>query len=195
MDPILAPLTRGFLAWWEETLRSATPFAIHLLQALLVSAVVWGVGARVRTGMRRAVRPRLEDHTIFVLDRALVLLTWLIILGATLAILGVDLTAGVTALGIITLAASLAVQDILKNFVAGLYLLIEQPFRIGQRIKIKEYEGVVQSVSVRVTVLQCDDGAQVMVPNQILFSEAIINRGRLVGAESVTPPAGPEGVA
>lgn len=190
----LDPLVAGFQVWWEATLQSVTPFAVRLAQALAVALVIWVISARVRRVVGRALGSRLEDHTAFLIDRTLVLTTWVAVGAVGLAIVGVDLTALATAIGIATLAFTLAMQDVLRNFIAGVYLLIEQPFRIGQRIKIREFEGAVQSVSVRVTILKRDDGAQIVVPNAVLFSEAIVNRdaGASSGLEIVTVPDGPD---
>jgi small-conductance mechanosensitive channel len=84
--------------------------------------------------------------------------------------------------GVLGLAASLALQDVLKNFVAGVYLLVERPFRIGESIKVKDFTGAVETIDVRTTVLRTAEGDAVMVPNAILFAEIILNRG-------IPPPA------
>jgi small-conductance mechanosensitive channel len=191
LDSILA----GFHLWWELTLQAVAPFAVRIVQTLIVALFIWVMSARFRGGIRRAINGRVEAHTAFLLDRALVLLTWLVVGALASAIFGVDLTALAAGFGIATLAFTLAMQDVLRNFIAGVYLLVEQPFRIGQRIKVKEFEGSVRSVSVRVTILQCDDGTQVMVPNAILFSEAIVNRGAFAptALEVARAPEGPDG--
>ncbi|MCS6802340.1 MAG: mechanosensitive ion channel [Chloroflexota bacterium] len=170
------PVVTGFQLWWEATLQGVTPFVVRVVQILIVALILWIIAARLRRALSQALAGRLEDHTAFLLDRAVVLLVWTTIGAVALAIFGVDLTALAAGVGIATLAFTVAMQDVLRNFIAGVYLLIEQPFRIGQRIKVKEFEGAVQSVSVRVTILRCDDGAQVVVPNAVLFSEAIVNR-------------------
>ena len=196
MAPFLTPILTGFQTWWELTLQGVAPFAVRIVQTLIVALIIWVVSARLRRGVWRAVGVRLDAHTAFVFDRALVLLTWLVVGAVALTIFGVDLTAVAAGFGIATLAFTLAMQDVLRNFIAGVYLLLERPFRIGQRIKVKEFEGAVQSVSVRVTILKCDDGAQVMVPNAILFSEAIVNHGVFTPPtpESATQAESPSGV-
>ena len=57
---------------------------------------------------------------------------------------GVDLASLVTVLGVAGLAISLSLQDLLRNVVAGIYVLLEQPFKIGDRISVKDVTGVVQ---------------------------------------------------
>ncbi|MFN8535358.1 MAG: mechanosensitive ion channel [Dehalococcoidia bacterium] len=179
MSSLLDPLIAGFLVWWEATLREVTPFVVRIFQIAVVGLILWLIAARLRAAVRRGLGTRVEAHTVFVIDRTIVLVTWVVIVAVGLALFGVDLTALAAGIGIATLALTLAMQDVLRNFIAGIYLLVEQPFRIGQRIKVREFQGVVQSVSVRVTTLRADDGAQVLVPNALLFSEAITNRGNL----------------
>lgn len=89
---------------------------------------------------------------------------------------GVDWTSLLTVLGVAGLAISLSMQDLLKNVIAGVYILIEQPFRIGDRISVKEVTGAVQGIELRTTILRTDDGLQVVVPNNTVLTEIITNR-------------------
>ncbi len=75
-----------------------------------------------------------------------------------------------------TLAFSLALQDILKNFFSGVYLLLERPFRVGDTIKVKEQTGVVENIGVRTTQLRTVDNVQILVPNATVFSEVVANQ-------------------
>ena len=76
-----------------------------------------------------------------------------LIIGATtlLDTFGIPLSAVVTFVGVIGLAISLAMQDILKNFFAGLYLLFERPFRLGDVVVVKDQCGVVETIGIRTT--------------------------------------------
>jgi small conductance mechanosensitive channel len=92
---------------------------------------------------------------------------------------GVDWTGLLTVIGTIGLAISLAFQDLLKNIIAGIYILIERPFQIGDLILVgrdKAVAGTVQSIELRVTTLRTEDGLQVIVPNGVIFTEVVTNR-------------------
>jgi small conductance mechanosensitive channel len=91
-------------------------------------------------------------------------------------VLGVDWTALVTVLGAVGLGLSLAMQDLLKNVVAGIYILLEHPFKIGDRISVKDATGVVRSIELRTTILSADDGLQMVVPNNVVLNEIVTNR-------------------
>src|SRR5262249_37992319 len=124
-------------------------------------------------GLRRA---RVDIGTQILVKRAL-LVAWLVITAlVVLGILGVNPAGLVAVLGAVTLAFSLALQDILKNFFSGVYLLLERPFRVGDTIKVKEQTGVVENIGVRTTQLRTVDNIQVLVPNATVFSEVVANQ-------------------
>jgi len=80
--------------------------------------------------------------------------------------------------GLFALAFSLAFQDILKNFIAGVFLLLERPFKIGDEISVNGHTGVVDNVEIRTTTLRTEDGEEVLIPNSLVYTETIINRSR-----------------
>jgi small-conductance mechanosensitive channel len=80
------------------------------------------------------------------------------------------------AVGLLGLAFGLAFQDVLKSWISGFFLLLERPFRIGDEIKVSQWEGSVESVLMRVTVLRALDGEKIQIPNQQVYTSAIINR-------------------
>ena len=80
--------------------------------------------------------------------------------------------------GFFALALSLAFQDILKNFIAGIFLLLERPFRLGDEITVDSHTGVVENIEMRTTTLRTSDGEQVLTPNSLVYTGTIINRTR-----------------
>ena len=80
--------------------------------------------------------------------------------------------------GFFALAVSLAFQDILKNFIAGLFLLIERPFRLGDEITVDNHTGIVENIEMRATTLRTSEGEQVITPNSLVYTGTIINRTR-----------------
>jgi small-conductance mechanosensitive channel len=92
-----------------------------------------------------------------------------------LGILGFNSTGLLTLAGAVGLAFSLAIQDILKNFFSGIYLLLERPFRVGDTIRVKEQQGVVENIGVRTTELRTPENVQVLVPNAVVFAEVVTN--------------------
>jgi small-conductance mechanosensitive channel len=146
------------------------------LQALIVLLVSL-VGMRLAlnwsgSAMRRG---RVDLGTQILIKRGL-LVAWLIVtLLVVLGILGVNPAGLVAVAGAVGLAFSLAIQDILKNFFSGVYLLLERPFRVGDTIRVKEQQGVVENVGVRTTLLRTRENVQVLVPNAVVFAEVVSN--------------------
>jgi len=70
------------------------------------------------------------------------------------------------------------VGDILKNFFAGVWVLIERPFRIGDSIEVTGYVGTVEGIAFRTTQLRTDDGREVIVPNGTFMTSAVVNLTR-----------------
>ena len=123
-------------------------------------------------GMRRA---RVDRGTQILIQRGLMIVWLLATVLIVLGILGVNPTGLVAIAGAVGLAFSLALQDILKNFFSGIYLLLERPFRVGDTIRVKEQTGVVENIGVRTTQLRTIDNVQVLVPNATVFSEVVAN--------------------
>ena len=93
-----------------------------------------------------------------------------------LAAFGASWTALIASFSAATVAISLSLQDVLRNYVAGIYLLVEQPFKIGDQVEVKGVTGQVEGVEFRMTILRSEAGVQVLVPNNVIFTEVLTNR-------------------
>jgi small-conductance mechanosensitive channel len=77
--------------------------------------------------------------------------------------------------GLIGLVLGIAFRDITENFLASLFLSLQQPFREGDLIEVANVTGYVQRLTSRTTVLMTLDGNQVQVPNSTVFKSTIRN--------------------
>lgn len=77
-------------------------------------------------------------------------------------------------LGISSVAIGFAFRDILQNFLAGLLILMTDPFRIGDQIIVNDFEGTVEDIQTRSTTLLTYDGRRVVIPNADLFTDSVI---------------------
>ncbi len=102
----------------------------------------------------------------------------LMILGTLIALSAVfpDFKAGqvISLLGIGGVAVGFAFKEILQNFLAGLIILVVRPFKIGDTISVTTYEGVVEDIQTRVTILRTPDNQQVQIPNTVLYTNAVV---------------------
>jgi small conductance mechanosensitive channel len=155
------------------TLAAGSLIEVQALMLVIVSLIALRVTLNwLGRGLQRA---HLDLGTQILVKRALVV-AWLVITVLfVLGILGVNPTGLVAVLGAVGLAFSLALQDILKNFFSGVYLLLERPFRVGDTIKVKEQTGVVENIGVRTTQLRTAENIQILVPNATVFSEVVAN--------------------
>jgi small-conductance mechanosensitive channel len=77
-------------------------------------------------------------------------------------------------LGIGGVAIGFAFQNILQNFLAGLLLLWTEPFRVGDEIKVDAFEGRVEEIQTRATIIKTYDERRVVIPNADLFTRSVI---------------------
>jgi small-conductance mechanosensitive channel len=177
-------------------LTSTDVTALQLGLAALVVVVLLVVMRLALKGLRHA----LERTSADLNARAVVLrLAQFAFIGLggywVLTILGVEVSALTAVIGLAGLAISLAVQDLLRNLVAGLYLLIERPFGIGEHVDFRTFSGIVEATGMRTTVLRMTDGSKVVIPNALLLAEPLLNRTshvrRAVRLRVAIPIAGP----
>lgn len=76
-------------------------------------------------------------------------------------------------LGFGGVAVGFALRDILGNLLCGLVILASEPFRIGDRIAVKGFEGEVEDVQTRATTIRTRDGRRVVLPNTVVFNEPV----------------------
>lgn len=79
----------------------------------------------------------------------------------------------IAGLGITSVAIGFAFQNILQNFFAGMLLLWQKPFGIGDEIKSRDYEGTVEDITIRTTLVRTHTGQRVYIPNGILFTDPV----------------------
>ncbi len=84
-----------------------------------------------------------------------------------------DLLAG---LGIGSVALGFAFKDVLQNLFAGFLILLYRPFQIGDQIKIDDFEGAVEEISIRATKIKTYDGERVVIPNSQLYMNSVLVR-------------------
>jgi small-conductance mechanosensitive channel len=123
------------------------------------------------TGITREFGPLLNKlGTIFV------------VVVATIAILqhfSVNVESLVVSLGVGSLAVGLAAQDTLANMFAGFTLMLDRPFRLGDRIQLSTGEvGDVEAIGMRATRLKTTDDTVLIIPNSVLVKDRVVNQSR-----------------
>jgi len=182
---------------WDQIALTSGRFGEIWVSRLLVAAVVgivtWRVAHWARNSFERAASRTAADANVRVLAARL-LYGAILILGLVwvLGFLGLDQASILATFGAIGLALSLAVQDILKSFFAGLYLLFEKPFIIGDEVQVKEHVGRVEHVGFRATSIRTTDNVLILVPNAIVFAEVVSNLTHRVQPPPPEDPPAPQ---
>lgn len=187
----MADLGASFARFSHDVVASVPSLLLGIVEAIFIATVVIFAGRRLQSGLRKGRLARTTGMNLAILIGRLSYLTALAIGVIWICyIFGIQLTGLLTFLGALSLAITFAIQDVLKNLVAGLYLLWERPFVIGDAIKVKDVSGAVEDIQVRTTVLRADNGQLIVVPNAVLFTEIVINRRlEVADPESSAPTA------
>lgn len=188
---LLPPLTQGGglidnRSYWQrflDGLRDDLPEAedladllVGMVTALVITMVVFFLARQIKGWTARLLgRSRISPNIIALAGNSAFILVLVLGFGWLLQLLGAHWSAVVAHISIVTVALGLALQDLLKNVAAGVYILLEQPFKIGDRVNVKGVTGTVEGIDIRTTVVRTDDGIQVLVPNNVVFTEVITN--------------------
>jgi MscS family membrane protein len=180
-EPIkLAPIVLGlFLAGQSLELEGMlNELLINLVRSLIVFALFWG--------LYRVVEPLsvLLDHLERLLTRPLI--NWMVramkalfVLTGAAAILeiwGIAVAPIIAGAGLFGVAVALGAQDMFKNLIAGISIIIERRFAQGDWIKVDGVvEGTVETIGFRSTMVRQFDKAEVYVPNAKLSDDAVVN--------------------
>lgn len=157
--------------------------------AVLVGVIVV---ARIAAHMvGEQMRKRSVRGDLVVLGRRVVT-AFVIALGIFLALGFAVQNASVPLFGLLvaTIVAALGVQDLLKDYVSGYYVLLEHHIRVGDRITFDTNTGTVTDVRLRVTLLRSDEGDVIIVPNSELFTKPVRIHGVTPENEAKKAPPG-----
>ncbi len=178
-DPSAAPDSTGPVELLKATVFGMFRDLVAAVPRLVIAGVVFvafALAARgVRTLLRRAFKHAGRKNVGAVLGRLGYFAT--LLLGALVAVTVVvpSMTPGrlVSLLGIGGVAIGFAFKDIFQNLLAGILLLLRQPFRVGDEITSGTYTGTVEAIETRATYIRTYDGRRIIVPNSIIYTESV----------------------
>lgn len=163
------------LTGWMEQLVEMLP---NFILAILVLIAFVFVGKLIRNISRKLLERALHNRPLSSIASTVIYII-IIAIGAFVALGLLNLDKTVTSLlagaGIIGLALSFAFQDIATNFIAGFFMAVRRPFRIGQVIHCEGHSGVIRYIGIRTTEITSFQGQEVIIPNKMLFQNPLIN--------------------
>jgi small conductance mechanosensitive channel len=166
-------------AWksWDRMLDAAITLLPNLILALVILVIFLIVAGIAKSLVRKVSQRRKQHRNLGLLLGQLAHLS-VIIIGILTAISAVapsfhtsDL---IKMLGIGSVAIGFAFQNILQNFLAGILILMQEPFEIGDWINITGLEGRVEDIQTRATIVSTSKGQRIVIPNAVIFTNPVV---------------------
>lgn len=163
---------------WSNAVEGAVGLAPRLLQALFVGLVFYLLYRLVFRVTSRVLRTRPDQSSSGLRD--LVLNTIRVVgLGLiallVLSQLGLDITAAIAGLGILGLGLSFAAKDSLENFIAGITILLDRPFSVGDVVEVNGVYGTVVRFTLRSTRIRTLQHRILVMPNIGMIDQSLLN--------------------
>jgi small-conductance mechanosensitive channel len=180
-------------AWksWDRMLDATITLLPNLVLALVVFTLFLLVAGVARSLVRKVSQRRNRHRNLALLLGQLTYVS-VVIIGILTAISAIapsfhasDL---IKMLGIGSVAIGFAFQNILQNFLAGILILMQEPFQIGDWINVTGLEGTVEDIQTRATVVATSKGQRIVIPNAVLFTNPVVV-GQAVADPQQSPPA------
>ncbi|GAB4436615.1 MAG: small-conductance mechanosensitive channel MscS [Anaerolineae bacterium] len=164
----------------ERILNHAVEFIPNLVVAIIIFLVTLWV-SRLGANLAQAALKRRQANAEVTLLLTRISQWAIIVFGLIWALSQVnfDVTGFVAGLGIVGFTVGFALQDIAQNFIAGILLLIQQPFSIGDSVEVNGYGGVVTNIEIRSTTVRTWDGLLVIIPNADVYGNPITNYSKI----------------
>lgn len=165
------------IAQIQQMINSVIERIPNMLVAAVLFVVFISLARVVRMTVTRAVRGyQRQSNLALVLGRlsqwGVVLLGFLV--AAVIVFPNFSPADLISFLGVSSVAIGFAFRDILQNFLAGILLLLTEPFRVGDQIIFGSYEGTVEDIETRATMIRTYDGRRVVIPNGELFTNSVM---------------------
>ncbi len=141
---------------------------IIILLAVLISKII-------TINARRALRDDLDPGKLRILTKVINFIVIIFALIIIVPMLGIDWQGLLIAGGIIGLVLAFALQNIISNFIAGFFLMVERPFKIGDVVDVDGKEGTVEDIKIFSTHIRGYDGYVFRIPNDRVFTTKLTN--------------------
>ena len=174
--PLAIDVTQRLYTTTREFLQNIVGNLPSLVGAIIVMGITWGVAKGVRyLAYTWAKQTEGDSNTELLIGRLSYGAVWVVGVVIALGVMGLDFGALLGALGLTSVAIGFSLKDVLSNYISGVILLADRPFRIDDQVVIGDDEGTIAQVQLRATTMKTYDGRVVYIPNQEVFQASIIN--------------------
>jgi small-conductance mechanosensitive channel len=148
-----------------------------IVMAVLILAVGYWITGLVTAFVEPIIvkRLKIEPNQANLIRRWLRALLVVCLVMFSLVSVKIPLTVFAFAGGALAIGLGFGMQNVLKNFVSGLIILFERPFRVGDVLDVGGQRGTVTSVGLRASILQLWDGTETLIPNSTLLENNLTN--------------------
>ncbi len=157
----------------EVSIGAVISGVVTLVICLFVIRIVMKMVKKILS--KTAVEERAQGYIVSGVKLVLYVVTGLIVADSV----GIPVSSLVAMVSVLTLAISLAVQDILSDVAGGLVVLLSKPFKVGDYIETVDGEGTVAEIGLTYTCIDTVDNVRVMLPNSTVASGKIVNYSSL----------------
>ncbi len=158
--------------WLDGFFRLLPNIAVAIVVLLITIVIAVLLAKFVRKRAMKRDRPSLGEVGSSMVKWGIILLG--VMLAVTIVAPSVkpaDILAG---LGVGSVAIGFAFKDILQNMLAGILILLRQPFELGDQIVSGGHEGTVEKIETRATLIKTYDGKRVVIPNSQIYTNSVV---------------------
>ncbi|MGI8884548.1 MAG: mechanosensitive ion channel family protein [Pyrinomonadaceae bacterium] len=148
---------------------------VGIVVFIVFLAIAYVVRKIIRTTARKA---HFDDMLGSLLARIgyIIIIVFGLFVASTVIFPGVNAGDLIAGLGIGSVALGFAFKDVMQNLLAVFLILLYRPFKIGDQIKVDDFEGTVEEINVRATKIKTYDGERVVIPNSDLYMKSVLVR-------------------
>ena len=150
---------------------------IHGLKIILILIAAKLINRFFKTLVRRAIKKQIKNRIseeekrkrgetlISVFEGTFKFIVWIVAILMILPELGINIAPLLAGVGVAGLAIGMAAKGIVSDFISGLFIILEDQYHIGDKIKIAGFEGIVEEITLRRTILKDEEGVSHLIPN------------------------------
>jgi small conductance mechanosensitive channel len=160
-------LTQNIITW---VLAHGIKIVLILIATILINRflkafIKKSITGRVENKILGADGKKRGETLISIFEGTFKFISWVIAFLMILPELGVEVAPLLAGVGVVGLAISMAARGIVSDFISGLFIILENQYYIGDRVKIAGIEGVVKEITLRRTIIEDENGMSHLIPN------------------------------
>lgn len=172
MNELMQTIQHSLLSWVSQAIDILPKLIFALIVLLLTRYSVKLVKQLLKISSERLIH-NISLQLLLVQISSVTVWVIGVLIACTIVFPSLGLGDIIGLLGLSSVAVGFAFQDIFKNFLAGILLLLNEPFRVGDQVIINDFEGTVESITIRSTQLHTYQDEQIVIPNAIVFTNPV----------------------